>query len=158
MAVKAPPKIYDDKVRLTGKVSKGDVMAFTYWGRVENVAANGLSLDVLDLDNGTKFQVTGTDLIEKAWSANQFLSSETCSRTWAVELLVSAKNVPFTAVFTKKDGEERTIRCRLFGVQEPLMGRSRVQDLDEPVSDRIRQIDHRTLSALILNGCRYIVT
>ena len=72
------------------------------------------------------------------------------------ELLINARNIPFTVCFEKQNGEERVLRGRLIS-HEALLGRSSVEDLDLPAGDRTRLVDHRTLKFLILNGVKYVL-
>jgi len=169
MAATATKKRKEDEVKIEPRipvdpkrVKRGDVMAFTYWAEVERVSEGGngqTTLQVRNLDNNEDFQVIGNDLVAAAASANQFAREETISMTGAAELLVSAYNTPFTVVFEKQDGEERTLRGRLVR-PEPLLGRSHVEDLDIDDTNpdkRRRQVDHRTISVLIIHGVKYTV-
>lgn len=140
------------------KVKVGDMMALVYYVKVKSVNKND-ELMVEDLDNGgTEIQVRGKELIENSFSADQFAEEEKVSKTQAAELLVSSPNRPLSVSFMKADGSERTIRGRLVK-PEPLLGRSMVEDLELPVTEknRLRQVDHRTINWLIVDGVKYIV-
>lgn len=140
------------------KVEKNHLMAFTYWAKVKEVRSNGEALIICDLDNGnTEIQVTGKELVARAYSADQYAEEEKVGKTKAAELLVSSPNRPFTVCFEKQDGTERVLKGRL--VQpEPLLGRSMVEDLEatDP-KGRLRQVDHRTIKYLIVDGVKYTV-
>jgi hypothetical protein len=72
--------------------------------------------------------------------------------------LTNAGYKPFTVRFKKKGGEWRTLRGR-FVAHEMLLGRSRVEDLDEPeTKKRLKQVDHRTIEWLILDNVKYTVS
>ena len=57
----------------------------------------------------------------------------------------------------KQDGTERTLRGKLVK-PEPLLGRSMVEDLDsDDKKNRLRQVDHRTINWLVVDGVKYTV-
>lgn len=147
----------DRKINKTemNKVEKGHLMAFTYYVKVESVQSD--QLIVADLDNNNSvIQITGRELIERSFSADQYSEEEKISKTRAAELLVSSHNRPLSVSFMKTDGTERVIRGRLVR-PEPLLGRSMVEDLDKTGKDRLRQVDHRTINWLIVDGVKYYV-
>lgn len=137
-------------------VSAGDLMAFVYWGKVKNVRRQGNELTVDDVDTKQEFNVLGSTLVEKAFSADRFSTTKNVSKTEAAEVLVNSFNVPFTVTFEKSDGTNRVLRGRLLKT-EPLLGRSMVEDLDVKKGSPLRQIDHRTISSLVVNGVKYVV-
>jgi hypothetical protein len=141
-------------------VQEGHIMAFTYWARVLSKNPYGpADIKVVNLDNGQEFRVQGDGLVTAATSADQFEQTREVSMTRAAQLLVDSKKVPFTVCFTKQDGTERVLRGRLVGT-EPLLGRSYVEDLEIPFSDkggRFRLVDHRTLRWLTVEGTKYVV-
>lgn len=155
----AEPKT-EERVRLNPKdVRVGHVMAFVNWARVDTVGTfNGNpSLHLTNVDNGESFRVNGTSLVEEAYSADAYSREEKVTKTQAAELLISSYGKPFTVVFEKTDGETRKLRGRLVK-PEPLLGRSMVEDLDLGYDVyRLRQVDHRTISSLILDGVKYTV-
>jgi hypothetical protein len=142
----------------------GDLVSLTHYVRVREVLRAGMfgrekGLRVCDLDGGPEhFDILGTDLVERLASADGYAEVRKVTKTEAAEVLVGAVNIPFTVVFTKADGDERTLRGRLVR-PEPLMGRSHVEDLDLPVTDkgRVRLVDHRTIQSLIVGGVKYEV-
>lgn len=98
--------------------------------------------------------------LSSAWSADEVRETRTVCRTDAVEKLLSAGVRPFTVVFVKADRGERTLRGKLIN-EECSMGRSHVLDLDKVLesgeNSAIRQVDHRTIKSLILDGVQYNV-
>ncbi len=161
----ASAKITNGKRVDPTRLKAGDLCAFIYWGKVENVSINGPSW----MPNGDRvvrvrgicgapesFTVNGNDLIAEGWSADQYGSEETVSQTEAIEILVRSFNRPFTVVFRKESNELRTLRGRLIN-PDPLRGRSQVEDLDVTKGSPLRLVDHRTLSMLIVGGVKYLV-
>lgn len=145
---------------LPNKVAVDDLMAFVNYVKVNQVLAGGEELIVTDLDHSTrKIKISGKDLVENSLSADQFTETEKVTKTEAAEILISLHNRPFTVSFEKADGKERVLRGRLIK-HEALLGRSMVEDLDEPASNpkgRVRQVDHRTINYLVVEGVKYIV-
>lgn len=140
------------------KVKQGDLMAFTYWGKIKSIQGGGSSVDVEGLDDQKQFAVHGAELICNSFSADQHHEEEKVTKTRAAELLTTSFNRPFTVHFEKQGGEGRTLRGRLLN-PEPLLGRSYVEDLDVagPSEKRIRLVDHRTILWLIVDCVKYIV-
>jgi hypothetical protein len=141
----------------TKSVRQNDLMAFIYFAHVEKTTARGEhgspELTVKNVDTGTNFKVIGSDIIERALSADQYKSTKKISRTEMAEILITSYNRPFTVVFEKADGTMRTLRGRYVS-HEKLMGRSRVEDLDKGRGE-FRLVCHRTLQELIVGGIRY---
>ena len=138
-------------------VKDGDLMAFMYWVKVKSISGNGESLQVVNLDdNDSLITINGKELIEKSMSADQHQDIQKVSKTRAAELLINSTNRPFTVSFLKTDGEERVLRGRLVK-PEPLLGRSMVEDMELKGVNRLRQVDHRTIQYLIVDGVKYTV-
>lgn len=138
------------------KVKANDLMAFTYYTKVKTVRSSD-ELIVADLDGGSKdIRIQGSELIENAFSADQYEEEVKVSKTQAAEILVNSPNRPLTVCFDKTDGSQRVLRGRLVGA-EPLLGRSMVEDMDVADKNRLRQVDHRTLHWLIVEGVKYVV-
>jgi len=140
---------------------KGDhIMAFVNYVKVKNVLAGGDELIVTDLDHNKRdIKITGKDLIKNSLSADQFESTEKVTKTEAASILITLHNRPFTVSFQKADKSERVLRGRLIK-HEALLGRSMVEDLDEPSDSpkgRVRQVDHREINWLIVEGVKYVV-
>lgn len=150
-------KTEDERVKhpvAADKVKTNDLMAFVYYAKVKKVDFN--CLEVHDLDADVDFGVDGRALIERSYSADQYQEEIKITKTRAAELLISSYNRPLTVCFEKLDGEERLLRGRLI-VPEPLLGRSKVEDLDLDGGHRMRLVDHRTIKYLIVDGIKYIV-
>jgi hypothetical protein len=145
---------------LGSKVSTNDLMAFVNYVKVKSVMAGGEELIVTDLDHNKRdIKIAGKDLIENSLSADQFTTTEKVTKTEAAEILISLFNRPFTVSFLKADKSERVLRGR-FVRHEALLGRSMVEDLDEPADSpkgRIRQVDHREINFIICEGVKYVV-
>jgi len=138
------------------KVNTGDLMAFIYYATVNNSRQNGSALSVTDVDRQSAFDVNGKELVESAYSADQFHTVKRTTKTKVAEILISSPNRPLTVCFLKATGEERVLRGRLVK-PEPLLGRSMVEDLDLISGNRLRQVDHRTICYLIVDGIKYTV-
>lgn len=141
------------------KYKKDDVVAFTTWAKVRSVGNYGMVASSLSCEHltgplkGQTFSINGEELVSLCQSADYYANESTVTKTKAAELLVSSYNIPFTVVFEKSDGTERTLRGKLIH-PEPLLGRSMVHDLD---ADGPRLVDHRTIKSLTINDLKYVV-
>lgn len=136
-------------------IGVGDIMSYTQFVSVVSYDAATETLRCRDVDSGRQFDIIGSQLVATGRSADQYDGCEVVSQTALIEKLVTLYNTPFTAEFVKQDGTQRVIRARLLS-PDLLRGRSTVEDLDiADTNDRIRQIDHRTLASLIVNGVKY---
>ena len=139
------------------RIKTGDLMAIVHYVKVKSVIPHNYELYTEDVDlTGHGMRVQGKELLEHAFSADQYTEEVKVSKTQAAELLVHSPNRPFTVNFNKSDGTERTLRGRLIA-PEPLLGRSMVEDLDETAAHKLRQVDHRTINWLVVEGTKYIV-
>lgn len=139
------------------KIQSNDIMAIVHYVKVTSVKPDKFEFFATDVDNpANSMKIQGKEIIEAAFSADRFLEEQKVSKTAAAEFLVNSPNRPFTVNFTKTDGTERTLRGRLV-CPEPLLGRSMVEDLDENGGHNLRQVDHRTINWLIVEGTKYIV-
>ena len=138
------------------KVKTGDLMAFTFFTTVKQVEMNGGKLVVYDVDNKREMAILGPELVGSAYSADQYAEEIRVNKTEAAQILIDSPNRPMTVCFEKQSGEERTMRCRLVR-HEALLGRSMVEDLDQTGDNRLRQVDHRTIKFIIVDGTKYIV-
>jgi len=138
------------------KVKRGDLMSFTYFGFIRDAYSVRQTELVVEGLDGDTFKVTGDSLIENASSADQYLKTKKVNKTEAAEILIASHNRPFTVCFTKADGSQRVLRGRLLR-HEPLMGRSYVEDLEIKSGHPLRQVDHRNIVYLIVNGIKYTV-
>ena len=151
---------FDMYNRITHKTVAADVqvdelMAFVHYVKVKQITDNEIL--VADVDHGNReITICGRELIENAYSADQVHETIQVTKTQAAEILVGSVNRPFTVCFVKADGSERMLRGRLIR-PEPLLGRSVVEDLATTDVNRIRQVDHRTIQWLIVEGVKYTV-
>jgi hypothetical protein len=141
---------------VAAQVKTDDLMAFVYYGKVKHVAPSGTNITVYDVDNKREMAVQGKELIESSFSADQYQEEVKVNKTKAAEILVSSINRPIKVSFDKQDGTERILRGRMIQ-PEPLLGRSMVEDLDIADGHRLRQIDHRTINWLVVDGVKYVV-
>ena len=141
------------------KVSRGDIMKFTYWAKVDKKTRRGGEnvVEVEDVYSGDSFQVIGDALINVAESADQYAQSEKVRPTEIARIFVEdVGQFPFTVEFIKADGSRRTLRGRILSTSEKLRGYVQVEDLDINDSNkRMRQVDTRTVKTLVFNNKRY---
>jgi hypothetical protein len=135
-------------------VQRGDIMALINFVRVTQRKPGSRTIMVQSVENGMEFEVEGNEIIEQMFSADRYTREEKKTKTELAEILLASNNVPFTVVFDKVDGTERTLRGRLQSA-EPLLGRSNVIDLDVTSGIPLRQVDHRTLKSIIVGGVKY---
>lgn len=133
-------------------IKAGDIMCITDFVKVDSQQKD--ELHVTSLDNQRSFRVIGKELVEEMKSADIYAETKKVSRTEMAKTLSHSFNTVFTVTFRKQDRTSRTLRGRLLET-EPLMGRSKVEDLDANPSDRFRLVDHRTLEVLIVNNVKY---
>jgi len=139
------------------QVKAGHLMALIHYVKVKDVRNGGKEMLVDDVDHpGKDIHIRGEELVINALSADQFAEEVKATKTAVAELLVTSPHRPFTVCFEKADGTERTLRGRLVK-PEPLLGRSMVEDLDETGKNRMRQVDHRTIKFLVVDGVKYVV-
>lgn len=134
----------------------GDVVSNVEFLKV--VAARQDSIDVENLHTGLVSRINGDKLIEELKSADDYKTTKKVTKTALAEQLMASYNVALTVCFDKSNGTERVLRGRLMS-HEPLMGRSYCEDFDiaGTPKDRLRQVDHRTLKWLVVNGTKYEV-
>ena len=137
-------------------IKSGDVLALTYWVKVDRVDSDSKLL-VEDLYTGNKFYVQGQELVDSTLSADSYLNEEKLTKMQAADKLVTLYGKPVTVYFKKENGQQRLLRGKLLS-SEPLLGRSYFEDLDLPKTEhRTRLVDHRTLSYFIVDGVKYNV-
>ena len=132
----------------------GDIISITKYAKVTNNLDD--TVYVTDLHNGLNFKISGDDLQQECLSADKFGEVQKVSRTELAEKLVSSHGRPFTAEFEKANGKERKLRGRILS-SENVFGRSTAEDFDKPEDDRIRLVDHRTLSSLIVDNIKFVL-
>jgi hypothetical protein len=138
-------------------MKKNDIVSYTSYAKITSIGTNNVS--VIDLNNLTDYSINGKELLAQLVSADDFKSTEKCTKTELADKLANVGSFPFTVVFEKQNGETRTLRGLMLKVENGL-GRSNVIDLDLPKADkanRMRQVDHRTLKSLIVNNVKYIL-
>ena len=138
------------------KFKTGDLVAFTTWGIVTKYKHENV-LEIQDCHTGEEIDVLGTQLINRLESGDVYENKVYLNRTEILKILIHSFNKPFTVSFVKKDGTDRVLRGRLVHTDEALMGRSMAEDLDIKDGHKLRQIDHRTLNWLIVDGVKYVV-
>lgn len=138
------------------KVQKGDLMTFVYFAKVERVDDKGAELALTNLDTNDTFRVLGNDLVKLAFSADRYDHVEKVTPTELIDILMRSYNRPFTVSFDKEDGKTRILRGRLIE-PDSRRGRSHVEDLDlpGPTEKRMRQVNHRALHYIIVDGVKY---
>jgi len=155
---------------ISENVKIGDIMGIMYYVKVKDtdvdrndsvrsdkLYAESSSITTVDLDRDmSPIVVRGKSLIEGCLSADQFYEEMKSTKTQIAEILVTSYNRPFSVCFEKQGGEKRIIRGRLIQA-EPLLGRSMVEDLDITKGNKLRQVDHRTIEWLIVDGVKYKV-
>lgn len=134
-------------------MKNGDVLLMTRYVKITSVCPDVIQTD--DLDGLGPLRISGKDLLDRLVSADEYYETEDVTKTRAAEILIHAGAKPFTVVFEKSNGDERTLRGRLIA-PEPLLGRSKVEDLDVG-KDRVRLVDHRTIKSIVLGGVKYTV-
>lgn len=132
-------------------IKVGEVLSSTYYMTV--VGKEKDSIKVKD-NHGQEFVVKGKKLIEQMSSNLQYDRTEKVNRTIIAGLLTGAGDTVFNVTFEKADGHVRNLTGRLVGTENQ-MGRSNVVDLEVASGSPQRQVDHRTISELILRGVRY---
>jgi hypothetical protein len=140
-----------------GKIKTGDIMMFPYYGKVGTSSIGGNLLGMNGLEHGLKnYTVQGAELIKNSFSADYFGREEKVNQTDMIDILTVSYNRPFTVCWDKADKSERVLRGRLVG-PDMRRGYSMVEDLDNAEGDRIRQVDHRGLKWMIVDGVKYIL-
>ena len=139
------------------QIKIGDLMAIVHYVKIKNVIPHNYELHTEDVDlPDHRMRIQGKELLEHAFSADQYIEEVKVNKTQAAEILINSLNRPFTVSFEKADGSLRTLRGRLIA-PEPLLGRSMVEDLDVTDDHKLRQVDHRTINWIIVQGTKYVV-
>ena len=139
------------------QIKIGDLMAIVHYVKIKNVIPHNYELHTEDVDlPDHRMRIQGKELLEHAFSADQYIEEVKVNKTQAAEILINSLNRPLTVSFEKADGSLRTLRGRLIA-PEPLLGRSMVEDLDVTDDHKLRQVDHRTINWIIVQGTKYVV-
>lgn len=134
-------------------INVGDIISLTKFAEVKSLI-NGVALKAVDLHDNKMFEIHGKDLQDACLSADFFDDITPVTKTELAEILVKSYGKPFTVVFDKADKTERKLRGRLLS-SESILGRSTVEDLDEPDGKRVRLVDHRTLKSIIIDNVKF---
>lgn len=144
------------------RLKKGDLVCIIQYAQVVNAGSSfgNRFAELKDLDTGTVWTRTGDDILRRMKSGVQHEESVVkVTNTNLIKVLMNAGHRPFTVTWTKKDGSERTLRGRYVSAAEHSRGYSWVEDLDLPPDERggrLRQVDHRTLISVVLDGVKYV--
>jgi len=142
---------------------RNHIVAKTFYAKVQETLQGPIhdfsrgeiwEMNCVDLEDQSTYTVRGPELVSKFVSADTYKTEVEVPRTRIAQALVGAGSLPFTVCFLKSKGVERTLRGRLLE-HEDLLGRSMVYDFDVESGAPMRQVDHRTLKWLILNGVKY---
>jgi len=132
----------------------GDFIQLVYNCKITK-KINSESADVIDIDRGTKFTITG--LLQSTRNADQFSKTSSVSRTELIEILITSNGSILSCKFVKQNGEDRVLRGYFVSLDKGF-GRSNCIDLEVNKDEhRLRQVDHRTLEWVILDDVRYMV-
>ncbi len=137
------------------KIKKDEVLALTYYVKSLSTVKQD-KLPVKDLDRDNPFLIEGQALLKTCSSADQFSKTEKKNMTELAGIFINVGNLPFTVCFTKANGQERILRGRYLS-HEKLLGRSKVHDFDVNSGMHLRQVDHRELKWLVVDGVKYIL-
>jgi hypothetical protein len=129
---------------------KNNIVSLTKYFVVTDASASKVTAK--DMDTNELVEIKGTQLVDALSSADLYDSTQKKSKTELAEILINAGVKPFTVVFEKQNGEMRLMRARFLST-EPLLGRSIVSDLDE--NGAIKQVDHRTISSIIVDKVKW---
>jgi hypothetical protein len=136
------------------KLKVGEVLSTTIYATIKDVLKDGIV--VVD-NHGREFTMKGPKFIEETMTSNyQATTEKKVSRTDVIEALLKAGDSVFTVDFIKQDGSPRTLVGRLLDTENH-MGRSNVEDLLTSDKNKRRQVDHRTITSLIIKGTKYVV-
>jgi hypothetical protein len=136
------------------KIKVGERFSMTDYFTVVSVDKTNESMIVKNA-SGNTLTIKGKELIEQSLLSNQQFSSKVAvGKNEMAERLLSAGDKIFTVTFEKQDGSKRVLTGHLIS-GEPNLGRSNVIDLEITKGNALRQVDHRTISSLVINGVCY---
>jgi hypothetical protein len=128
-----------------------------------------LSKDILlsEMNNDSTYtevvKVTRTEMVQKMLAANECAMSVKFHRkvdeAWARKVLAEKARGLLDSKQAAKEmvaGKEVEIACALANSDSSL-GRSLIFDLNAPVGDNFRLVDHRTLESLTLRNVKYML-
>jgi hypothetical protein len=141
-------------------IKAGEILSKILYARVQRVGRQTgfgqLHVACVDLDDGTEFFMEGEELLGTCLSATQYDHDEVVSLAELATEFVNVGTRPFTVTFRKKNGAERVLVGRMI-TPDTILGRSTVLDFEADTPSPLRQVDHRTITTLIVRGVRYMV-
>lgn len=139
---------------IINNIKVDDMLSMTFDFKVMEVNLTKKFVVVQSIQDGTQFKLCGDDTFKYAMSADYVENVKTLSKTDVCSIICSCKEEPLSIHWTKKNGEVKTIRCKIMDVDD--MGYIRVKSLDN--HGEIRKIDTRTIRWAIVDGTKYCVT
>ena len=134
----------------------GDLVAVVRFCKVNSVDDTNKVVNVKDINDGLDFNIRGEDMLKTLLSANSHTSQEKKTMTELATIVSQSFNKPMTVNFIKQDKTERTMVGRVTS-SEPLLGRSYMEDSEETKAHKIKQVDHRTINWVIVDGVKYVL-
>ena len=168
---------------LSHQIKSGDKLSRLSYIKVLNVFSSAVEVQN---EEGVKWTIDKAILEKECYSANQFTETKIVNRSELIEIFNKTGDNIYTVSFNKQakladafdavcnkgklksnavlkkelseamSGEERTLIGYTIS-REIAWGRSMVIDLETEDTNRIRQVDHRTLNWLICQNVKYIV-
>jgi hypothetical protein len=135
------------------KIKQGEKMSFTNYVTVDKIDKKSEMIEVTAV-NGSKFLVKGKELIEGFHSNSQFQKTEKLGMNALAEKLQTAGDKIFTVEYLKADKSKRVLTGHFLS-SEANLGRSNVRDLEISTGNSMRQVDHRTIQSIIIDGTKY---
>jgi hypothetical protein len=130
-------------------MKEGDIIGVFKYAKVVNV--EGPERVVLkDVEKGNEYVMQGAKLISEVFNATTALEHKKVTRTEMEKLLVEAGHQPVSVSFKKAGGDDR----EMVGVRigDGNFGRSLFKEFG---GDSVKQVDHRTLYKLVMDGVEY---
>lgn len=132
----------------------GDFVAVVRFCKVKTVDVANKTIEVSDIDDKLEFSMSGDDMLSTLKSASEFKKQEKKTLTELATIVSQSFNKPLSVCFEKADNTERTMIGRIVKA-EPLLGRSYMEDSEIETGNRLRQVDHRTIKWVIVDGVKY---
>jgi len=172
-----------DKKLNISQLKVGDRMSRLSYLQVLDVSYGAVSVRNED---GAEWTISNTIVENECYSANQFTSEKSVTRSELIDIFNSVGDAIYTVNFNKQpkladafdsvcnkgklksnatikkelakamEGEERTLVGYTISREIP-WGRSMVIDLETEDKNKIRQVDHRTINWLICKNVKYSV-
>jgi hypothetical protein len=135
------------------KLKKGERLSFTNYVIVDKVNKRDGSINVTT-STGQRIQILGEEIIKKFQSNTQHTKTKKLGKNALAEVLQNAGVKIFTVEFVTSKGDDRTLTGYYLS-SEANLGRSNVIDL-EATGHNMRQVDHRTIKSIIIDGTKYV--